>query len=72
MEQKKYLKGYEGCQARQLAKMTHVEFFHFPVKEEMISWEDRVDQYPVLFDYRNRDALTGNAAVHVLTPEDIQ
>lgn len=71
-EQKRYLKGYEGFQARQLAKMTHVEFFHFPVNREMVSWKSCRGSYPVLFDYQNRDALTGNAAAYTLTPEDLQ
>ena len=70
-EQKRYLKGYEGFQARQLAKMTHVEFFHFPVNQEMVSWKSCRGSYPVLFDYQNRDALTGNAAVYALAPEDL-
>lgn len=43
-----YLKeGYEGYEARQLIKMAHIEVFQ--------------DGRAVLFDYKKRDALTGNA-----------
>lgn len=49
----KYLKeGYEGYEARQLIKMAHVEIFR--------------DGRAVLFDYKKRDALTGNAAAYVI------
>ena len=41
--------GYEGFDSRQMAKMTHLE----------VLGDGRV----LLFDYRNRDALTKNAAV---------
>ncbi|MDW2797853.1 B12-binding domain-containing radical SAM protein [Clostridium boliviensis] len=44
--------GYEGFEARQLIKMAHVEVFH--------------DGRAVLFDYKKRDALSRNAAVHEL------
>nr|WP_314465546.1 DUF4080 domain-containing protein [uncultured Clostridium sp.] len=51
--QYRYLKeGYEGFEARQLIKMAHVEVFH--------------DGRAVLFDYRRRDVLSHNAAVHEL------
>ncbi|MEY8354437.1 DUF4080 domain-containing protein [Lachnospiraceae bacterium 54-53] len=45
----RYLKeGYEGCDARQLIKMAHIEVFR--------------DGRAVLFDYKKRDALSHNAA----------
>ncbi|GLB31214.1 B12-binding domain-containing radical SAM protein [Lacrimispora amygdalina] len=48
-----YLKeGYEGFEARQLIKMAHIEVFH--------------NGRAVLFDYKRRDALSHNAAVHEL------
>lgn len=47
----RYLKeGYAGFEARQLIKMAHVEVFR--------------DGRAVLFDYKNRDALSHNAANH--------
>lgn len=42
-----YLKGYEGYDSRQMAKMAHLEIMG--------------DGRMVLFDYKNRDALTYNA-----------
>ena len=49
--------GYEGFDSRQMAKMTHLE----------VLGDGRV----LLFDYRNRDALTKNAAVwEVVFPEE--
>lgn len=48
-----YLKeGYEGYEPRQLIKMAHVEVFR--------------DGRAVLFDYKKRDARTGNAAAYVI------
>lgn len=44
--------GYKGFEARQLIKMAHVEVFH--------------DGRAVLFDYKKRDTLSRNAAVHEL------
>lgn len=51
----RYLKGYEGYDYRQLMKMTHLEVFRFQWKEAR------------LFDYRNRDPLTRDAAVFLVT-----
>lgn len=47
-----YLKDYHGFDSRQMSKMAHVEAMG--------------DGVLVLFDYRNRDALTGNAGFCVL------
>lgn len=44
----RYLKGYEGYDSRQLRKMTHLE---------------RIGGRLLLFDYRKRDALTGDARI---------
>lgn len=48
-KERRYLKGYEGCDKRQLRKMTHLE----RVKTELL-----------LFDYKNRSPLTNQAAVY--------
>ena len=49
--QQRYLKeGYGGYEARQLMKMAHLEVFR--------------DGRAVLFDYKQRDALSHNASVH--------
>ena len=47
-----YLTGYEGCDARQLARMAHVEGLG--------------DGTMVLFDYRRRDPLSNNARAYRL------
>ena len=46
-KQPRYLKGYEGYDARQMGSMAHVEVMG--------------DGSMILFDYKNRDALTYNA-----------
>lgn len=51
----RYLKGYEGCDGRQLRKMTHLE---------------RLGGKLLLFDYRKRDPLTGDAAVYEIEEKD--
>ncbi|MDO5418241.1 MAG: B12-binding domain-containing radical SAM protein [Lachnospiraceae bacterium] len=48
-QERHFLKGYEGFDSRQLASMTHIEVL--------------ADGSALLFDYRNREALTHNAAV---------
>lgn len=51
-KERTYLKAYEGYDRRQMRKMTHLE---------------RIDGKTVLFDYKNRDPLTGNAAIYYLS-----
>lgn len=48
-----YLNGYEQYDSRQMSKMTHVEAMS--------------DGRMVLFDYKNRDALFGNAKAYVIS-----
>ena len=48
----KYLKGYEGYDSRQMAKMAHLEVFG--------------DGRVVVFDYKNRDPLTYNAKAFLI------
>lgn len=55
--ERNYLPEYEGCDGKQLARMTHVEHFsHHPV-----TGEER--EIFLLFDYKNRNPLTSEAAV---------
>ena len=117
--QRKFLKDYEGFHAGQLARMTHIEVFAYPVVEledrsrisdikqaremDMSMPKTEVEPmnsntisdgvvhanrskalktaveaaqmpeigcYPVLFDYRSRSPLTGEAAIYRLTKED--
>ena len=50
-----YLKGYEGFDSKQLAKMAHIEIME--------------DGKALLFDYKNRDALTYNALCWDITDD---
>ena len=54
----KYLEGYDGYDSRQLAKMAHLEAMG--------------DGTYVLFDYKNRDALLGNARAFHLTAAQVE
>lgn len=47
-EERRYLKGYEGYDKRQLRKMTHLE---------------QINGNLYVFDYRNRNVLTNQASV---------
>ena len=62
-EAPEFLQDYAGYQPKQLEKMTHLEIFSYNVPEGK---EER-GSYPVLFDYRNRNPLTNDAAMHVVT-----
>ncbi len=69
--ERKYLPGYEGYDSRQLSKMTHLERFTYPVWENMEPGEGKKTkkmvekkaggEHYVLFDYRERSPLTGDA-----------
>ena len=48
-EERRYLSGYEGYDRRQMRKMTHLE----KIREEVL-----------LFDYRKRNPLNGDAAIY--------
>lgn len=68
---REYLPDYTGFDSKQLAKMTHVEFFVYPV------WEKSIDPgtvkaggiQPVLFDYRSRDPITKGCRIVLLPAE---
>ena len=62
----RYLKGYEKYDHRQLAKMTHLEHFTYPVWDPEAAGKGVRTSGSVLFDYRNRDALTYDAAFWLL------
>ncbi len=62
----RYLKGYEEYDHRQLAKMTHLEHFTYPVWDPEAAGKGARTSGSVLFDYRNRDALTYDAAFWLL------
>ena len=67
--------GYEAYDHKQLAKMTHLELFQYPVWDRefwkavcMQTESYHVSEEPtfVLFDYRERDSLTGDARTVIL------
>lgn len=68
-EERVYLPGYEAYDSRQMAKMTHVEGFCYPVwKETEVlaqaaarSPEETGERMFLLFDYQKRDPLTYEA-----------
>lgn len=64
-----HLNGYEGCTSMQLLRMTHVERFTFPVWKTCAAERTTRLESPVhvLFDYRNRNALTHDAAYFTIT-----
>ena len=51
------MKGYEAYDSRQMAKMAHLERME--------------DGSFVLFDYKNRDALFGNAEAFSISQDEI-
>lgn len=57
--QPEYLTGYEGYTYRQIIKMTHLEIFSINVLGE-----GERKETAVLFDYRKKDPLNGNASVY--------
>ena len=57
-KERRYLKGYESYDSRQMAKMAHLERME--------------DGRFVLFDYQNRDVLFGNAAAFSISQDEIQ
>ena len=63
-EERRLLPDYEGYDGRQLARMTHLELFRYPV------WQQEPGESPetgyVLFDYKNRNPLNREARIVVL------
>lgn len=57
MEHRIYLQGYEEYDARQMAKMTHIEVFDY----DLCTGEKLEKPQYVLFDYRNRSPLNHDA-----------
>lgn len=59
-QEPRFLKDYAGYQAKQLEKMTHLEIFDRRVREKGCP----KGICALLFDYRRRNPLTGDALVH--------
>ncbi len=60
--ERRYLPDYGDYDSRQLARMTHLEQFHYTVWESVPKQRDGF----LLFDYRKRNPLTHEAAVTVI------
>lgn len=69
-EEKKphYLKGYGGCTAKQMSRMTHVEVFRYflPGRGEGRTEENGSGCRAVLFDYKERNPLNHQAMTYVI------
>lgn len=63
-----YLADYADYDSRQLARMTHMEVFEYPVwEEDAARCKNKMpDPVMVLFDYRKRDALSGEAGYTII------
>ncbi len=63
-EDRRYLPTYEQYDSKQMAKMTHVEFFRYVVwKKDFTDIEEIINSkteglQPILFDYKERSAIT--------------
>ncbi len=60
--ERRYLPDYSDYDSRQLARMTHLEQFHYTVWESVPKQRDCF----LLFDYRKRNPITHEAAVTVI------
>lgn len=60
------LPAYRGYQARQMARMTHMEIFDYPVWEMGGSMKKLGEEKKVLFDYGERNPLTREARTMTL------
>ncbi len=67
-----WLPAYEGYDSKQLAKMTHVEFFYYPVWEKKFESVSKLldgktaHPQPVLFDYQERSPITKDCRIMIL------
>ena len=72
--ERKYLPSYGQFDSKQMAKMTHVEFFTYPVWEKTVPRREELpaskleSPQPVLFDYKERDVITRDCRI-VLLPK---
>ncbi|MDO4522499.1 MAG: B12-binding domain-containing radical SAM protein [Eubacteriales bacterium] len=66
-QERRFLPGYESYSAKQMMHMTHLERFSYDVLGDKSRGE-----HCLLFDYRRRDPLNGNAAVTELSYQDME
>ncbi len=62
------LPDYASYDTKQISKMTHLEWFKYPVWDTELAKEHKslYEEVKVLFDYQKRSPLTKEATVHVL------
>ena len=67
-EKRSFLPSYEGYDSKQLLKMTHLESFSYPVWEKDGAKLLQKLESPayILFDYKQRSPLTGDAQITVI------
>lgn len=65
-----YLTGYEGYQPQQLMKITHIEYFTYPVWQQNMKMTQLSQKTAILFDYQKRDPLTYDAAYYMVIKEE--
>ena len=66
-QEHKVLVGYEGYSAKQMMNMVHLEKFDRDMAQNfdwIQSGEKSKEEYWILFDYRNRNALDQNAGMY--------
>lgn len=65
--ERNYLADYTAYDSRQMAKMTHMELYSYPVWQEKITPQAKPSERPaaVLFDYQRRDPLTHEVRTRV-------
>ncbi len=83
-QERKYLPDYAAYDHKQLAKMTHMEPFQYPVWDKNLwekvqaaefmstaqAFQENGEHTYILFDYRNRNPLTGDAGTVCLPDLD--
>ena len=65
-----YLTGYEGYQPQQLMKMTHIEYFTYPVWQQNMKMTQLSQKTAILFDYQKIDPLTYDSAYYMVIKEE--
>jgi radical SAM superfamily enzyme YgiQ (UPF0313 family) len=68
-DQEAFLPDYTEYDARAMIRMLHMEPFAYDIWREVPSYEKTEEQTYVLFDYQNRNPLTYEAAVLLLTDD---
>ena len=68
-QERSHLPGYEDYDRKQMSKMTHMEPFRYPVwdHERMAEARECEEVCYVLFDYKNRNPLTYDAGIQVIS-----